>query len=393
MMEVLVADDDDIVREAVASALVSAGHRVTEASDGAQAVELLGSRVFDLAICDVHMPKLDGMALLRRIRREAPGTAVVIMTGFAQIPDVVGSMRDGAVDYVTKPFDPVEFARRVVAPIAERRGLRKTFDRARAAMVGRATGAVLVAESPAMRAVMDRVQVLANTDAPVLVIGDRGTGKKLVARAIHAQGPRREGPLVLADGMLLADLLLAPEDGDELELRPEHRFREAIGGTLVLEGVERLSTRAQGRLLRAIDAPGAAARRSPWWHPLGIRVITLSRESLADRATSGQLLESLYYRLNGVQLHVPALEARAADLCPLVVQLIQELEAPGMIPPALTPAAWKALSDYAFPGNVRELRWILEHAMALADGGPIDLSHLPSEILGPSRPGDGVTVR
>jgi DNA-binding NtrC family response regulator len=302
-------------------------------------------------------------------------------------------MRDGAVDYVTKPFDPVEFARRVVAPIAERRGLRKTFDRARAAMVGRATGAVLVAESPAMRAVMDRVQVLANTDAPVLVIGDRGTGKKLVARAIHAQGPRREGPLVLADGMLLADLLLAPEDGDELELRPEHRFREAIGGTLVLEGVERLSTRAQGRLLRTIDAPGAAARRSPWWHPLGIRVITLSRESLADRATSGQLLESLYYRLNGVQLHVPALEARAADLCPLVVQLIQELEAPGMIPPALTPAAWKALSDYAFPGNVRELRWILEHAMALADGGPIDLSHLPSEILGRSRAGDGVTVR
>ena len=380
MLEVLVADDDANLRESVATALVSAGHHVTEASDGAQAVELMAAHAFDLAICDVHMPKLGGLALLRRIRRDAPGTAVVIMTAFGEIPDVVGSMRDGAVDFVTKPFDPEEFTRSVVEPIAEQRGLRSAFDRARAAQVARATGATIVADSPAMRAVLDRIHLLANTDAAALVSGDRGTGKELVARAIHAQGPRRMGPFVLADGVLLRESLA--EHGDAEGLQPaEEFFRQAMGGTLVLDGIEKLSLRAQVRLLRLIDGPGAAARRSPWWHPLGVRLITLTREHIAEPASSGELLDALFYRLNAVHLHVPPLRDRGADLCRLVVELIDELEPIGTTRPGVTSAAWKVLSSYPFPGNVRELRWVLEHALAMADGGPIDAAHLPPEVL------------
>ena len=378
MLEVLLADDDENVRDSVASALVSAGHRVTEACDGMQAVQALASHVFDLAICDVQMPKLGGMALLRRIRRDAPGTAVVIMTAFGEIPDVVGSMRDGAVDFVTKPFDPDEFTRRVVEPIAEHRGLRKAFDRARAARVARATGSTLVAESPAMRSVVERIQVLANTDAAAIISGDRGTGKELVARAIHAQGPRRGAPFVIADGTLLKDTLAdrhgAPEEPDAL-------FREAMGGTLVLDGIDRLSLRAQIGLLRMIDAPGVGARRSPWWHPLGVRLLTLTRESTVGRGRSAELLDSLFYRLNGVTLHVPNLVERGVDLCPLVEELIDELEPAGMTRPSVTQGAWRVLSSYPFPGNVRELRWALEHALAMAEGGPIDAEHLPPEVV------------
>jgi DNA-binding NtrC family response regulator len=287
-------------------------------------------------------------------------------------------MRDGAVDFVTKPFDADEFARRIVEPIAEHRGLRKAFDRARAAQVARATGSTLVDESPAMRAVVDRIQVLANTDAAAFISGDRGTGKELVARAIHAQGPRRGGPFVLADGTALRDMLVGPDEPPEA---PDGFFREAMGGTLVLDGIERLSLRAQVRLLRMIDGPGVAARRSPWWHPLGVRLITLTRENVAGQDGSAELLDALFYRLNGVRLHVPNLRERTADLCPLVVHLIDELEPEGLTRPALTPEAWRVLSSYPFPGNVRELRWALEHALAMAEGGPLHAEHLPPEVL------------
>jgi DNA-binding NtrC family response regulator len=383
VLEVLVADDDENVREAVASALVDAGHHVTTANDGVQAVEAMNARVFDLAICDVQMPRLGGMALLRRIRRDAPGTAVVIMTGFADIPDVVGSMRDGAVDYVTKPFDPEEFARTVVEPIAEHRGLRKAFDAARSARIARETGAVIVAESPAMRAVVGRIQALASSDTAAMVSGERGAGKELVARAIHAQGPRARGPFLVVDGSMLQDALAEGRDSGEWPVDgapAEQLFREAGGGTLVLDGVEMLSLRAQVRLLRRIDMPGVRARRAPGSEPQGVRVITLSRERPASGAASSELLDALYYRLNGVHLHVPALRERGADLVPLVARLLDELEQPGTRPPSVTANTWRALASHPFPGNVRELRWALEHALVMSDGGPIDARHLPAEV-------------
>lgn len=366
MLEVLVADDDPDVRESVAAALVNAGHRVTEASDGAEAAELLSTHVFDLAICDVQMPKLDGLALFRRIRRDSPRTAVVIMTSFAKIADVVDSMRGGAVNYVTKPFDPDDFAHTIVAPIAERRSLRKSFEDARARLTARSTGVTLVADSPSMRHLVLRLGVLAFTDASVLITGERGTGKELVARTIHAQGPRRDGPFVIVDCANLPDVALA--------------LREAPGGTLVLDGAETLSSVSQAYLARALDEPSAVARRSAGWKPLGVRLITLAKEGLTGRLEAGELLESLHYRLNGVELHVPTLGERGEDLCPLVTQLLRELVPPGRTPPSITLGAWRALTSHDFPGNVRELRWALEHALAMADGGPLDDAHLPASV-------------
>jgi DNA-binding NtrC family response regulator len=396
MLDVLLVDDDDNVRESVAGALLSAGHKVTEASDGAQAVALLSSHAFDLAICDVVMPRLGGLALLRHLRRDAPATAVVMMTSHGKIPDAIDALRDGAADYVTKPFDPDEFTRRVVAPIAEHRALRRRFEAAYARLVARDTGGLLVAVSPKMRCVADRIVLLAQSDASVVVTGERGTGKELVARTLHAQGPRRDGPLVLVDGALLPELLRASElaDSGATGLPGAAWVREAAGGTMVLRGLEELPLAEQAALVRVISAPGVIARRDADGSPLGMRLITLGQEPLAARMSRGQMLDALYYRLNGTTLQVPRLVEREEDLCPLVAQLLRQLQPPSRTIPAVSTAAWKALSSYGYPGNVRELRWILEHALAMSDGGPIGMSHLPAECsIGDGPTASGVTGR
>lgn len=375
MLEVLLADDDANVRESIATALHNEGHRVTEAADGLEAAELIGTHAFDVAICDVRMPRLDGLTLSRRIRREAPKTAVVIMTSQAQISDVVESLRDGAVDFVTKPFDPEEFVQNVLGPIAAQRSLLRKFETAREDMVARRTGCKLVALAPATRTLADRIAVMANSDASLVLLGDRGTGKELVARTVHAQGSRRDGPFVLIDGAFLPELLEGASDD---------WLRAALGGTLVLDGVERLSRRHQAHLARAISDPGVVAIRGPQWEPLGVRVVTLARERLADHVLDGSFLESLYYRLNGVQLRIPTLKERAEDLPILVAELLGELQPPSLTLPSIAAEAWEAIARAPWPGNVRQLRASLEHALAMSAGGTIELQHLPSEVL--SRP-------
>jgi DNA-binding NtrC family response regulator len=372
MLEVLLADDDGNVRDGIATALQNEGHRVTEAADGREAAELIGARAFDVAICDVRMPNVDGLTLFRRIRRQAPKTAVVIMTSHAQIPDVVESLRDGAVGYVTKPFDPEEFVHDVVGPIAAQRSLLQKFEAAREGMVARRTGSKLVALSPATRTLADRIAVLANSDASLVLLGDRGTGKELVARVMHAQGARRDGPFVLVDGTLLPDLL--ESQGDDW-------LRAALGGTLVLDGIERLTPRHQAHLARAISDPAVMAKRNPNWEPLGARVVTLTRERLCDRVLDGSFLESLYYRLNGVLLRVPTLRERADDLATLVAELLGELQSPSRTVPSVSADAWEAIVQAPWPGNVRQLRAALEHALAMSAGGSIEVQHLPQEVL------------
>ena len=198
MLDVLVVDDDDIVRASVAGAIANAGHRVAEASDGAEALSLLASRAFDLAVCDVQMPGMDGLALFRRLRHDSPGTAVVMMTTFGKIPDAVDTLRGGAIDYVTKPFDPDAFAHDVVGPIAQRRALMKKFEDARTRHVAREAGSPLVGSSLPMRQIADTIAMVAQCDASVFIEGAVGTGKKLIARTVHARSPRREGPFLAA---------------------------------------------------------------------------------------------------------------------------------------------------------------------------------------------------
>jgi DNA-binding NtrC family response regulator len=192
---------------------------------------------------------------------------------------------------------------------------------------------------------------------------------------MHAESSRRDGPFVLIDGALLPELLDTTDDD---------WLCKALGGTVVLDGIERLAARHQAHLARAISEPRVVAIRGSQWEPLGARFVTLTRERLADRVLDGSFLESLYYRLNGVQLRVPTLKERADDLPVLVAELLGELQPPSLTLPSLSADAWEAIAQAEWPGNVRQLRAALEHALAMAAGGTIELQHLPQEVL--SRP-------
>jgi len=370
MIEVLVADDDENVRESVATALEDEGHRVTRACDGGEAATFVGTREFDIAICDVRMPELDGLTLLRRIRRASPRTAVLLMTSVGHPEDAAESLREGAVDYILKPFDPVELAREVVGPIAAGRSLVRTFEAVRAR-------SRIVAISPPMRALVARLAIVAESDVPLIVYGERGTGKELVARAIHARGARRNGPFVLTDCARLVQELRPSASGSPE--RPaavgDAWLRVASGGTLVLDGVERLTLREQAHVARAITDEHVVARRGASGEPLGVRILALTRERLADRVADGSFQESLYYRLCGVQVRVPPLAEREDDLCHLVVELLSELQAPAH-PPTLSPDAWRLLRQARWPGNVGQLRSALERALVESGGGRIEAEHL-----------------
>jgi len=393
MLDVLLVDDDEFVRKGVAEALVHAGHHVTEACDGEEALAIFTDRDFDVAIFDVRMPKVDGLTLLRRLRRDRPSTAVVIMTSFGRIHDVVSSLRDGAVDYVSKPFDPDLFVSSVVGPIAERRSLLKSFDQARARLLQRNVGAALVGGATAIRQLEKQIDLFGKSDASILVTGERGSGKKLVARMLHAASPRREGPRVeiacaaLSRPFHAARPRGAPYDDDDDRVR--RWLRDAEGGVLVLDGIEQLPAETQASLAHQLEQPDARARRSSEWRPLGARVIALTRVPLTDLATSHRVLEGLLFRVSTMQLRVPPLRERRDDLYLLVAHMLRELTPARRIASDLTPRAWKALFAYDFPGNVAELARGLEAGLTLADGAPIDLEHLPHEMI---RSGNDVTT-
>ncbi|MEO7113477.1 MAG: sigma 54-interacting transcriptional regulator [Polyangiaceae bacterium] len=385
MLDVLLVDDDDDVRGSIAQALVRAGHRVTEAEDGDQAAALVDSQSFDLAICDVQMPKMDGLTLFRRVKRVAPRTAVVIMTTFGKIPDAIGSLRDGAVDYVTKPFDPDEFIAQVIAPIDDRFALRREIERVRAPQLERRAGGHMVAESLHMHTLIDQIHTLAHTDVPTLITGERGTGKKMLARTLHAQGSRKDGPFVVVSCNSLPDLML---EAELLELSDNQRraggrdswFRRAAGGTIVIDGIDLLPISAQSSLLRVIQDPETLAGRRGW-QPTGVRIVAVARHSILELVNRGRFLEALYFRLNAMALHVPPLRERKADMLPLVAELLDRMTPRERDVPLIEPRAWNMLSSYPFPGNMHELQWALEHAVTLANGNPIDVPHLPPRII------------
>jgi DNA-binding NtrC family response regulator len=388
MLDVLVVDDEDATRMSVASALAEAGHHVTEAEDGEAALALIQDHVFDVAICDVRLPKLDGISLFRRLRLESPGTAVVLMTAYATVPDAVACLREGAFDYVTKPFDVEEFSLRVIGRIAERRSLRQELEHARSRLATRDVGAELVGASPVMVRLIDRVHTLAHSDSPVLIIGESGTGKELVARTLHARSARRGRRFVAVDCAAFPHLEEELFGYDHAAFpgamtRREGRFQAAEGGTLFLDEVDEIPLPAQASLLAAMSRGMLAPQPRPSQPAAkaGVRIISATRHDLRERIRAGAFRDDLFYRLNVLDIRIPPLRERRADLPLLVQYFLQRFTPAGKVPPGISPRAWALLSRYPFPGNVRELAHALERAVVLAHGSEIDVGHLPEDIV------------
>ena len=385
-LSILLVDDEPGVRLAVGDALRAAGYDVDTAADGAQALARSEERSYDLVICDILMPEVDGLTVFHRLRRRTPDTDVILITAHGSVNDAVKALKEGATDYNTKPFD-TDLLIHEVGRVRERRDLQRQLAEARRAL-GLRKNPAMIGESPSMRRLFDRVETIAPSDAPVLIRGESGTGKELVARSLHEGSPRRHRPFVVVNCAAFPDTLIEAElFGHERGAftgavkQRDGRFKAADGGTLFLDEVAELPPQAQAKLLRVLQDSTFEPLGSNRSIRVSVRVLSATHRNLRERIEQGAFREDLYYRLRVLDIIIPPLRARSGDLPVLVEHFLQRFGG-GQPPPPLTERAWAALQGYSFPGNVRELEHAIHHATVLGRGGTIDLCHLPGEIVG-----------
>jgi two-component system response regulator AtoC len=384
MLDVLLVDDEPSIRLSVGDALQAAGYRVTLAADGGEAAELIATRVFDVVVSDIRLPKLDGLSLFRRIRAESPSTDVILITAYGRVSDAVQALKEGARDYLTKPFDNDEICLRVAAA-ADRRNLQRELENARAELASR-SGPALIGRSPTMARLGERISTMAGSHAPVLITGESGTGKELVAKSLHELSPRRKGPFVAVNCAAFPDTLLEAEFfGHERGAftgavkKRDGRFKAADGGTLFLDEVGEISLPAQAKLLRVLQEGAFEPIGTNTQVQVDVRVVSATNRNLKDRVAEGRFREDLYYRLKVLDISIPPLRDRQGDLPILVEHFMKRLGAtPGT---GFSTAAWSVLTHYPFPGNVRELEHAIEHAVVLSHGREIGVEHLPSDMV------------
>ena len=389
MLDILLVDDEPSIRLTVADALEDAGHVVSTAVDGAEAMSLLDDRPFDLIVSDIRMPKVDGMTLFRRVRKDRPTTGIILMTAYAAVSDAVTALKEGALDYLTKPFDLDELRLRV-ARFAERRKLEAELDAARSELANYDPSSIIIGRAPNMIRLLDLVETIADSDAPVLITGESGTGKELVAKTVHRLSGRKDRSFVAVNCAAFPETLLEAElFGHErgaftgaVKAR-DGRFMAAKGGTLFLDEIAEIPPMAQAKLLRVLQEGVIEPLGTNNQVEVDVRVVSATHRNLKERIRDGLFREDLYYRLNVLDVAIPPLRDRRSDLPLLVEHFLTRLVKADRDPPSIAPRAWAAISEYPFPGNVRELEHAIQRAVVLSRGKEIDLDHLPEDIRGP----------
>ncbi|MEL6183046.1 MAG: sigma-54 dependent transcriptional regulator [Myxococcota bacterium] len=387
-LEILLADDEPSIRLTTEDALLDAGHRVVVVEDGAEALDALEHQRFDLVLSDIRMPKADGNTVFRRVRAQYPETDVMLMTAYATVEEAVQAMKDGAADYLTKPFEMEELLVRV-ARIAERRALTRELEEARAQLARKDPGQIIIGRSDPMKRLLDLIETVAVSDAPVLITGESGTGKELVAKTVHNLSPRSNGNFVAVNCAAFPETLLEAElFGHErgaftgaVKSR-EGRFQAAHEGTLLLDEIAEIPPMAQAKLLRVLQEGVVEPLGTNRPIEVDVRVVSATHRNLKQRIRDGLFREDLFYRLNVLDIPIPPLRDRRGDLPILVEYFLRRLAPRDKSPPAISPGAWAALQEYAFPGNVRELEHAMQRAVVLSRGHEIDLGHLPEDIAG-----------
>ncbi|MHC4923041.1 MAG: sigma-54-dependent transcriptional regulator [Planctomycetota bacterium] len=387
---VLVVEDEDPMRELVCEELTGRGLPAEGAASLAAAREALDARRAEVVLLDVRLPDGDGIDLLRELRSEPGGPEVVVLTGHGNVNDAVEAMRLGAFHYTTKPFvlDEVEM---VVRRAAERSSLAR---RARALERLTASGDALVGESPALAGVMELVERMAESDAPVLVQGETGVGKELVARAVHLRSPRRGGPFVvvncgaLQEGLLESEIFGHEKGAFTGAVKAREGLAEvADGGTLFLDEIGEMPAALQVKLLRVLQDGEVRRVGSNRVHRVDVRFVAATNRDLEEAVREGTFREDLYYRIRVLPVAVPPLRERLDDLPALLDHFLARARRRGA-PPRVTERALAALRAYGWPGNVRELRNIAERMAVLTPGDTVDLAQVPAEIRSPGSTAD-----
>ena len=400
---VLVVDDkDNIVKLLVR--ILSPEYDVTAAEDGTRALALVAATEYDVIVSDIRMPGADGMTILQESRRLYPETEVVLMTAFATVQDAVEAMKQGAYDYLQKPFEPDE-ALIIVRRATERRQLRAQARNLQAALAGAHRFDNVIAESAAMRKVLELVHRAATSDATVLITGESGTGKEVIAHAIHRASPRQHGRFVPVNCGAMPEALFEAElfgyaKGAFTGAASDHAglFEQADQGTLLLDEIGELPLAMQVKLNRALQERsvrrvGDRAERST-----DVRIIAATNIDLRAAVAAGKFREDLFYRLNVFPIWIPPLRDRRDDVALLAALFVERHHRSGQ-PEGFTADALAALLAYDWPGNVRQLENVVHRALAVSDGPKIGVAALTEELTARGQRGsaalkfDGMTYR
>ena len=385
--KILVADDEKNIREGLAASLEMDGYKTACAADGAEAWELFGKGDVDLAITDLRMPGMDGGELMRRILAETPGFPVIILTGHGTVESAVSAMREGAWDFLTKPVNLGRLSMLVRRALENRelvlrhREMEADLERSRLSksMIGR---------SPVMRKVLDTVGRVAPTRASVLITGESGVGKELVADAVHELSPRRGKPLVKVHCAALSAALLESElFGHEKGAftgavsRRRGRFELANGGTLFLDEIGEIDQNLQIKLLRVLQERRFERVGGEETVETDVRIVAATNRDLKAEIERGAFREDLYFRLNVVGVHVPPLRDRKEDIPLMAAAFLREVAADnGKAVEGISERAYARLHAYGWPGNIRELRNCIESAVVMCRGALISEEDLPPAL-------------
>jgi len=398
---ILVVDDERAIRDLLAETLREAGHEVLTAAGGKEAFEIVSGENVQIAICDIRMPEMDGLELLRRIRDVSPETVVILITAFASVETAVNALRSGAFDYILKPLIFEDILAKI-SRIDQFLKVKRENQSLREEVEARYDFRNLIAKSRSMEAVLDMIRKVSAASSNVLITGESGTGKEIIARAIHFHSPVREGrflpvncgaiPATLWESEILGHTRGAFTDATRDK---EGYLETAAGGTLFLDEITEMPQEVQVKLLRVIENQEFTPLGSVKPRRLHARIIAASNRDVRRRVEEGGFREDLFYRLNVVHIHVPPLRERKEDIPPLVRHLVGRFNLElGKQVRGVDNATMKVLLAHDWKGNVRELRNAVERAMIFCDRETIGIEDLPAELpgtqytAGPANPRD-----
>lgn len=401
-LRILVVDDEEAMRESMAAWLEKSGHTVSLAENGTDALAFLSRKPCDLVLLDIKMPGMDGHELLRQIREHHPDTIIVMITAYGSIDSAVTAMKEGASDYLRKPFNPRDLIRLIEKQAREKQMADEyRLARDRLAAYENKEFGDLIGCSEAMRSLFQQIEEVARADVPVLITGETGTGKELVARAIHSHSSRASRPFVAINcgaipEQLLESELFGHERGaftDAVKARVG-RLEMADQGTLFLDEVGEISAQMQVSLLRALDERSFLRVGGSREVKSDFRLICATHRDMQALLKTGQMRSDFFYRISVMPLHIPPLRERGDDIILLARRFLKRFSHEiGRPVEDFTPAAYRLLNRHNWTGNVRELMNVIERAVMVGRGAKIDAEDLSFLGSGPAAPSPGASLR
>ncbi|MFQ6070196.1 MAG: sigma-54-dependent transcriptional regulator [Candidatus Aminicenantales bacterium] len=390
--KILVVDDESIVRESLRDWLSSMGYKVEIAASGEEALQIIGQKKIHIMIADLIMPGIDGIELMKKAKKLIPTLSTIIITAHGTIQTAITAIREGAYDYIEKPFCP-EKVELLIEKLVEHQNLIEENISLRRKIEDRFLFESIIAKSSKMIKIIELIKTVAPTNATVLITGETGTGKEVVARAIHHQSHRKNKPFIATSCAALPESLLESElFGHEkgsftgAVAKKKGKFEAADKGTLFLDEIGEINMNTQIHLLRALEEKKITRVGGNEEIEVDVRVIAATNKNLKSLVKEGKFREDLYYRLNVVTFDLPPLKERKEDILPLAEHFLKKYaEENGKRVKKFSPQVVEFMLNYSWPGNVRELENMVERGVILSKQGAITMDELPQDVIHPSQ--------